>query len=173
MKSELKVLFYLKKNETKKCGLFAVMGRIAVDSTVPQFSLKIEANSKLWDTKVVRMISKSKQSLNINRESDQINHILHTHYKELKEIHHKVDVHDLKNAIQDIASSQDAILAHFRTMNETVAQRIGIDYSQAASEQYINAYKALERFFNIKLKMNDISFKALTFSFIEEYYQYL
>ncbi len=79
MKSELKVLFYLKKNETKKCGLFAMMGRIAVDSTVPQFSLKIEADSKLWDTKVVRMISKSKQSLNINRESDQINYILHTH----------------------------------------------------------------------------------------------
>ncbi|PXV68195.1 site-specific recombinase XerD [Dysgonomonas alginatilytica] len=173
MKSELKVLFYLKKNETKKSGLSAVMGRIGVDRTMAQFSLKIDADAKLWDTKAGRMTGKSKQALAINREINRVNLIIHTRYKELKEIHLTVEAKDLKNASQGIACSQATVLDHFRTMNETICQRVGIDYSRAASEQYIHAYNALESFIHKKLKLSDIPFRALTCSHIEDYYQYL
>ncbi|PXV57141.1 phage integrase family protein [Dysgonomonas alginatilytica] len=173
MKSKLKVLFYLKKNETKKSGLSAVMERIQVDRTMSQFSLKIKADAKIWDTKAGRMIGKTKLAQDINREINRINLIIHSRYKELKEIHLTVEAKHLKNVTQGIACSQATVLAHFRTMNETIALRVGIDYSQAASEQYINAYNALERLIHKKLNLSDIPFRALTCSHIEDYYQYL
>ncbi len=83
MQSELKVLFYLKRNQKRKDGLSPVMGRIRIGKSMSQFSLKLEANDKYWDTKAGRMIGKSKQALEVNREINRINLLLFTRYKEL------------------------------------------------------------------------------------------
>lgn len=173
MKSELKVLFYLKKNQQKKDGFCPVMGRIRIGKSMSQFSLKVDAVADLWDAKSGRMTGKSKQALEINQIINRSNLIIHTRYKELSEISSEIDANDLKNASQGIASTQPTILDSFRTMNDNVSERIGKDYSKAAFEQYVNAYNALEGFISKKLKMKDIPFKALNYSHIEDYYQYL
>ena len=59
MTNELKVLFYLKKNQIKKNGLCPVMGRINAGKTMAQFSLKIDTNAELWDVKAGRLRGKS------------------------------------------------------------------------------------------------------------------
>ena len=173
MKNELKILFYLKKNQGKKNGLCPVMGRIQVGKSMSQFSLKVDADARMWDTKAGRMTGKSKLSQEVNRAINRINMVIHTRYKELKEIHLEVYAHDLKNASQGIASTRARVLDSFRTMNESICRRVGVDYSRAAYEQYVFAYNALEGFISKKLKLGDIPFKALTRSHIEDYYQYL
>lgn len=173
MKPELKVLFYLKKNQRNKGGLCPVMGRIRIGKSMSQFSLKIDADAGLWDTKAGRMKGKSLQALEINRAINRINLVIHTRYKELSEISLVVDAVDLKNASQGIASSQPTVLDSFRTMNSAVSGRVGKDYSKAGYEQYLNAYKALEGFIHQKLRLKDIPFKALTYSHIEDYHNYL
>ena len=72
MRTELKVLFYLKKNQSKNNGLAPVMGRITIGKTMSQFSLKLEADTELWDTKAGRMRGKSKLTLDTNRQIDNI-----------------------------------------------------------------------------------------------------
>ena len=173
MKSKLKVLVYLKKNQTKKDELCPVMGRIQVGKTMSQFSLKLKADAKLWDTKAGRMIGKSSLAQKTNREINRVNLIIHARYKELLAVNSTVDAHELKNATQGIASSQDTVLEYFRQMKETIAQRVGVDYSEAALGQYLWSFNALENFIQKKLKLSDIPFKSLTYSFVEEYYQYL
>lgn len=173
MKQELKVLFYLKKNHVKKNNLCPVMGRIRIGKSMSQFSLKIDADSQLWDTKAGRMIGKSKSAQENNRAINRISLIIHIRYKELCKISLVVDANDLKNAIQGIASTQETVLDSFTKMNDDIALRIGKDYSQAAYGQYLHAYKALEGFIRQKLKLYDIPFKALTYSHIEDYYNYL
>lgn len=173
MKSELKVLFYLKKNQTKKNGLCSVMGRIQVGKTMSQFSLKTDADPLVWDSKAGRMLGKTKLAQEVNRAINRINLVIHTRYKELSEIHSVVNANDLKNASQGIAVTQATVLESFRTMNENISQRVGIDYSPAAFDQYAYAYKALEQFIQKKLKLNDLPFKSLNYSHIENYYQYL
>lgn len=173
MKPELKILFYLKKNQTKKNGLCPVMGRIQIGKSMSQFSLKIDADPRLWDTKVGRMTGKSKLSLEINRSINRINLTIHTRYKELSETQSVVDANDLKNTSQGIASSQNTVLDHFQKMNEQIAERVGVDYSQAAYEQYLFSYNALKGFIQGKLNQRDLPFKSLTYSHIEDYYHYL
>lgn len=104
MKSKLKVLVYLKKNQTKKDELCPVMGRIQVGKTMSQFSLKLKADAKLWDTKAGRMIGKSSLAQKTNREINRVNLIIHARYKELLAVNSTVDAHELKNATQGIAS---------------------------------------------------------------------
>lgn len=173
MKEDLKVLFYLKRNQSKKSGLCPIMGRIHVGKSMSQFSLKVDANPKLWDTKAGRMLGKSKLSLEVNRAINRINLLIHTRYNELKESNTVVDANDLKNASQGIASTQASVLDSFRTLNESISQRVGVDYSSAALGQYIQSYKSLEAYIQKKLNLSDLSFKSLTYFHIEDYYQYL
>jgi integrase len=173
MKTDLKILFYLKKNQTKKNGLCPVMGRIQTGKSMAQFSLKVDADARLWDTKAGRMTGKSRQALEINRAINRVNLIIHTRYKELCGVYSDVNATDLKNASQGIASTQPTVLDAFRKLNETMAARVGIDYSWAAYEQYLFSYNALAGFIREKLKLSDLPFKSLTCSHIEDYYHYL
>lgn len=173
MKLELKVLFYLKKSQSKKNGLSPVMGRITVGKTMSQFSLKLEADASLWDTKAGRMSGKSKQALEVNRQINRINLLIHSRYKEIKEYRGTVTALLVKNAIQGIATTQDTVLDHFSKMNETVSLRVGIDRAVSSYEHYVKAYNALRYFLRKKYNLMDIPFKALTYSFIEEYHYHL
>ncbi len=49
--SELKVTFYLKKNEEKTDGTMLILGRIRIGKSMVQFSTKVYAILSLWDVK--------------------------------------------------------------------------------------------------------------------------
>ena len=173
MKSELKVLFYLKKNQARKSGLSPIMGRIRIGKTLSQFSLKIEADANLWDIKAGRMIGKTNTALEVNREINRINLLIHARYQELKEVQLEVSAQDVKNSMQGIASTQDTILVHFQKMNDDASLRLGIDLKESSLAEYEYSYRWLKTFLRKKHNLSDIPFKALTYSFIEEYYRYL
>lgn len=169
MKEELKVMFYLKKNQAKKSGFSPVMGRITIGKTMAQFSLKLEADADIWDIKAGRMTGKSKIALDINRQIEKTNLLIHARYKEIKENQYSVTALQVKNAVQGIAATQASVLDHFREMNETFRLRIGIDRSESSYMHYQKSYEALQYFLRHKYNLTDIPFKALTYSFIEEY----
>ena len=57
-RSTFKVLFYLKR-QAEQNGKSPVMGRIAVNGTISQFSCKMFVQLKLWDTKANKASGKS------------------------------------------------------------------------------------------------------------------
>ena len=59
MATDFKLLFYIKKTETKADGTCPIMGRISIGKTMAQFSTKQTANVSLWDTRANRMSGKS------------------------------------------------------------------------------------------------------------------
>lgn len=82
MKEELRVLFYLKKNQVNVSGQCSVMGRITIGRSMAQFSAKIEAEPSKWDAKAGRMTGKSNHALQVNRQIDKINLSINVRYKE-------------------------------------------------------------------------------------------
>lgn len=77
MTNELKVLFYLKKSK-KKNDLCPIMGRIHVGKTMAQFSLKIDADEKLWDAKAGRLKGKSAVANEMNKQIEKINLLVYS-----------------------------------------------------------------------------------------------
>ena len=68
IEENLKVSFYFKKNVSRN-GLCPVMGRITIGKDMVQFSCKLEADPKLWDTRAGRMNGKSAHAYSVNREN--------------------------------------------------------------------------------------------------------
>ncbi|MEE0622803.1 MAG: Arm DNA-binding domain-containing protein, partial [Alistipes onderdonkii] len=69
---ELKVTFYLKKNEERADGTMPILGRIRIGKSMVQFSTKVYAIPELWDVKSGRAVGKSKPATAVNRELDRI-----------------------------------------------------------------------------------------------------
>lgn len=69
---ELKVTFYLKKNEERADRTMPILGRIRIGKSMVQFSTKVYAIPELWNVKSGRAVGKSKPATAVNRELDRI-----------------------------------------------------------------------------------------------------
>ena len=167
MKEELKVLFYLKKNQSKTNGLCPIMGRISIGRTMAQFSAKLEADASKWNAKAGRMDGKSHHALDVNRKIDKINLSINKHYKELIQNKGRVTAEEVKNAFQGIASVQETLMKMFAEHNEVYSKRVGIDRKKSSYRKYRDAYRHLSEFLLKKYHINDMSFRQLNFAFIE------
>lgn len=173
MKEELKVLFYLKKNQSKTNGLCPVMGRISIGRTMAQFSAKLEADASKWNAKAGRMDGKSHHALDVNRKIDFINLSINRYYRELVQNKGRVTAEEVKNAFQGIASVQETLLKMFAEHNEVYSKRVGIDRKKSSYRKYRDAYRHLSEFLLKKYHVQDMSFRQLNFTFIEAFDFYL
>lgn len=173
MSKELKVSFYLRKNEVKNDGSAAILGRIQLGKSMAQFSAKVNVPIKLWDTTSARALGKSKQALSINKELDKINVEVNSHYKRLAEKSDVVTATQLKDAFQGIATSQDTLVQLYHKQNELFKQKVGINRTLATYKCHVVSLNHLKRFLKKKYNVEDVPFQLLDPSFIESYDHYL
>jgi site-specific recombinase XerD len=173
MTNKLKVLFYLKKNQSKKSGLCPVMGRIQVGKTMGQFSLKIDVDAKLWDAKAGRLKGKSVVANDANRQIEKINLLIYSRYNEMVRLGREFTASDLKVIVQGMAKAQDSLCAYLEKMIERLAARVGKDRASGSLVGIKYHHSQLTDFLKTRYKLDDISFRALNHSFIEEYVHYL
>lgn len=173
MTNELKVLFYQKKNQEKKSGLSPIMGRIQVGKTMAQFSLKIDVAVELWDVKAGRLKGKSGFANEVNRQIEKVNLLIYSRYNEASRLGRDITASDLKIVVQGIAKGQESLCAYMVKMIEKLAARVGKDRAESTLTGFKYYHSLLVAFLQTKHKLDDISFKALNYSFIEDYVHYL
>lgn len=179
MNNELKVSFYkkrerrLEKSSAKENVTYPIIGKIIIGNSIAQFSSKLSIPENLWNVKSGRAIGKSRIAIELNREINKINLLIHSHYKEILHRTGKATAIEVKNAFQGIATTQKTLLVHFKDMAEEFRKRIGIDRSANTYPKYNVAYKNLKRFLKEKYHIEDIPLTQLDLPFIEAYDYYL
>lgn len=179
MTNNLKVSFYLKREGKSKNltsnpdAVYPIVGKIIIGNSIAQFGSKLSVPENLWNVKSRRAIGKSRVAIELNREINKINLLIHSHYKEILQRTGKATAFEVKNAFQGIATAQKTLLVHFKDMAEEFRQRIGIDRSANTYPKYNVAYKNLKRFLNEKYRIQDIPLNQLDLPFIEAYDFYL
>ena len=167
MKQEVKVSFYLKKNEMKDDGKCPVMARLTVGQSETTFSAKMTVPVSLWASG--RAKGKSHTATGINKQLDTYRASALSHYNELYAVRIKVTAEDVKSAMLGMAFGQETFISYFRKHNENFDKRVGVNRSPEAAHSYWYALGHLEKFLQKKYKLSDIPFKALDKSFIESF----
>lgn len=135
MTKEVKVSFYLKRNETKKDGKSPVMVRLSIGKfSETIFSAKMTVPADLWSSG--RAIGKSHTANEINRQLDEIRASALSHYRELSAVRENVTAEDVKNLLLGMASGQETLLSYFRTHNENFDKRIGVNRKKGSEKGY-------------------------------------
>lgn len=179
MTNELKVSFYLKREGKSKKSIsnpdavYPIVGKIIIGNSIAQFSSKLSVPERLWNVKSGRATSKSRVAVELNREINKINLLIHFHYKDILHRTGKVTAIQVKNAFQGIATTQTTLLVLFEEMMEEFHSRIGTDRANSTYRSYQTAYQNLQRFLKEKYHVQDIPLNQLDLPFIEAYDFYL
>lgn len=172
MTKEVKVSFYLKRNETKKDGKSPVMARLSIGKfSETIFSAKMTVPADLWASG--RATGKSHTANEINRQLDEIRASALSYYRELSTVRENVTAEDVKNLLLGMASGQETLLSYFRAHNENFDKRVGVNRKEGSAKSYWYALGHLTKFLKAKYKLSDIPFTALDRSFIDKYDLYL
>ncbi|MCD7969935.1 MAG: site-specific integrase [Alistipes sp.] len=169
--TELKVAFYLKKNEQKPDGKCPVMARLTVGNSQTTFSTKFDAPASAWASG--RVSGKSKDAAEINRQLDSLRASAVVHVRELSSVSDGVSAEQVKSLVLGMASGQQTLLAYFSRHNENFQKRIGVSRKKGSEKGYKQALRHLTNFIQSRYHLSDISFTALDRSFIDKFDLYL
>lgn len=170
---ELKVTFYLKRNEERADGTMSVLGRIRIGKSMVQFSAKVYAIPSTWDVKSGRAVGKSKASVAVNKELDRMSVDIRSAYKSLLAKKENITAEEVKNTFQGIASEQETLVTYCEKCNEDFLRKVGINRAIGTYKRYRVALKHLKNFLREKYSVRDIPFQALNPSFVSSYDLYL
>ena len=169
---DVKVSFYLKKNETKEDGRCPLMATLSIGKfSETTFSAKMNVPVSLWASG--RATGKSHEAIEINQQLDDLRASAISIYKELSAVKEKVTADEVKSLLLGMASGQETLLPYFRTHNENFDKRIGVNRKKGSEKGYWHALNHLTKFLQVKYKLSDIPFSALDRSFIDKFDLYL
>ena len=171
--NELKVTFYLKKNEERADGTVPVLGRIRIGKSMVQFSTKVYVVPNLWDVKSGRAVGKSKPATATNKELGRISLDIHSAYKDLLTKKENVSAVDVKNTFQGISSEQETLVSYYGKFNENFFKKVAINRKLETYKRYCVALNHLKDFLRIRYNVKDMPFQSLTPSFVSSYDLYL
>ena len=171
MKSTFSIIFYLKRQVVKKD---CTVPGITVDGTQAQFSCKVTANPKLWDTKGGRMTGKSMLALEVNRKLDKMRVSINKHYQEILDRDNYVTAEKVKNAFLGLEYRCQTLLKVYAQYNEDYEKlyKAGMR-SWGSLRKYRCVYRHLQEFLQSRYHVNDISLKELTPAFITDFEAFL
>lgn len=168
---DVKVAFYLKKNETNIEGRCPVMGRLTVGRSESVFSAKMLASLSLWTSG--RAKGKSAEAVEINRRLDELRASAISIYREQSAIRERVTAEEVKCLLLGMAFGQETLLGYFRSHIEYFEKRVGVNRTAKSADTYRCAYEHVERFLLKRFRLSDIPFSALDRSFIDKFDLYL
>ncbi len=168
---EVKISFYLKKNESDDAGRCPVMARLAVGRSQCVFATKFSAPSSLWTSG--RTKGKSTEANQINRRLDEMRASAIAICRELSPIRKKVTAKEVKCRLLGMASGQETLLGYFGRFIEQFEKHVGVDRSAKSANCYKSTFANLSRFLSEKFNLSDLPFAALDRSFIDKFDLYL
>ena len=168
---DVKVTFYLKKNELDNAGRCSVMGRLTIGRSESVFSAKMLAPLSLWTSG--RAKGKSAEAVEINRRLDELRASAISIYREQSAVRERVTAEEVKCLLLGMAFGQKTLLGYFRSHIEYFEKRIGVNRTAKSAHTYHCAREHVERFLSERLRLSDIPFSALDRSFIDKFDLYL
>lgn len=168
---DVKVAFYLKRNETNTEGRCPVMGRLTIGRSESVFSAKMLAPCSLWTSG--RAKGKSAEAVEINRRLDELRASAISIYREQSVVRERVTAEEVKCLLLGMAFGQETLLGYFRSFIEHFEKRVGVNRVAKSVHTYRCAYEHVERFLLKRFRLSDIPFSALDRSFIDKFDLYL
>ena len=177
MRSQYKILFYVKKSAVKNNGKSTIMGRITLNGKSVQFSTKQEVYIKAWSTQAGKVIKTTKtpkaEADLINKNLDTIRMRINGYYWELYEKGDDIDAESLRNLLLGITQMQQTLLIMFDDFNKDLKESVGITICKCTYLRYVRTRNLLAEFLKKKYNLSDISIRKVSLSFIKDFETFL
>jgi len=173
MKSTFRTLFYLRKERVNAQGLMPIMIRITINGQATQFNSKLEADPKLWDTKLGRATGRTADAMNLNRILDGIRTKIDQLYNAELDAKGYALPETIKNKLQGKDPDRKSLMEFFEMHNQQYKLRIGNRTSETTSKRYELTKNRISEFLRVKFNVSDVFVQEIDYMFLENFYAYL
>jgi len=170
---KFKVLLYLKKSNLDKSGKAPIMGRVTVNDSKAQFSLKLSCTPTLWNPRESRLDGKSHEAVETNAKIEKSLLAIHSAFDTLVERKQVFDATTVKDLFQGSMGAQVTLLKLLDRHIDELEARIGIDRAAASQSTWIYMRRYLGDFIEKKFKTKDIAFGQLSEQFIRDFQDFV
>lgn len=169
LKSNLNVLFYLKKPKGYRSGTLPIYVRIGVDGISKEISTKWNCEPQKWHTKFQKAMGSSEDVRTLNADIAKLLSKIYTAEEALRKNDAIVTADAIKQIISGKSSANHLLLGIFKKHNENMFALIGKDYAKGTFERYETSLEHTRTFIKYKYGTDDIDIKKLNFDFISGY----
>ncbi len=173
MRSTFNVLFFLKKNATKKNGTAPIVARITINGKSSQFNTKQYTTKDNWNVELNRLKGRSTKARNTNSVLDEIKSSLHNIYNELNNKEIIVTAERVKNTYLGIGLEKYFLIELFNESNNFLKRQVGITRSQSTYQKAEVCKRHLSDYLKTEYNRTDIDLREINHSFIVGFERHL
>lgn len=173
MKTNLSLLFYLKKPKNYDSGEAPIYLRVTVNNKRTEIATGRQCDPKLWNTHAGR-VSGSKESVrSLNAYLSNLQEKIFDAHSQLVRSGEQVTPESIRNKFLGPIEKPRMLVEIIKDHNKRMAALVGSEYAVGT----LNRYKVLERhtlaFLKIKFGTSDFDIKKIDFAFVTDYEFYL
>lgn len=173
MKSNYKMIFYLRKTKSNSSGRFPIFQRITIDGKRIDISTSKYVEESKWLTNSHRVKGSNEEARSINVHLDKLSLKIEEIEKKLHLNNLEFNFENFKNEFQGKSIKKRNLVPIFLDHNEKIEELVGIEYAPGTLERYETSLKHTMDFLVWKFNIADIEISNIDHAFITDYEFYL
>lgn len=172
MIQQLKITFYLYTYKANSKGQAPIYCRLSLSESKQQFSTSIYLTPAQWDKESQRVKGISDDAMLVNHKLQEIYSQLIRIEKQLYDAREEITLDTIYNRFRG-KITEHTLCKVFEERLLKMEALVGIEYTDATFKKFKEVYAHIKQFLNHHFKQQDITLKALDYSFIKGYEEYL
>ncbi len=173
MKTQIKVLFYLRKSKVNAHGLMPIYQKILINQKPFDISTGKYVLESIWSPETYRIKGNNEEARIINRHLDDLLNKVQETEKKLFLRGIDLNFENFKNEFTGKQERTRQLIPIFKEHNRKIKELVGIEYAAGTLERYETSLKHTQNFLKWKYNTSDIGIERIDYAFITEYEFYL
>lgn len=173
MRTNVNLLFYLKKPKNYKTGIMPIYLRFTVDGQRSEVATGRECDPARWN-------SKSGRSIGTKEDTRALNNYLDTLQARALEYHRLMTIHDemitaesLRNRFTGKIEKARTIVAVFEDHNQKMKSLVGQEFEKSTLQRYVTCLMHVKDFMEWQFNVSDLPITKINFAFLNDFEYYL
>jgi len=173
MRTNLSLLFYLKRRNSEETGLVPVYLRITVDNKRVELATGHKCEAEKWSNAAGKMMGTKESVREFNARLEELERKIHAIADRLERDEEFITAEGLKMIYLGKSSSHRMILEIFAEHNRKATALVGKGFAPGTIERYKTSLKHTKEFIQSQYHVDDLSVSRINHAFIAEYEFYL
>jgi integrase len=169
MKTNVSMLFYIKKQKNYTSGSAPIYLRITVNGKRSEVTTSRACHPERWNTVSGRAIGTKEDIRSLNAYLDNLQAKVYEAHRLLSEQSELITAENLKNKLLGKGERVYMLVDIFKEHNRKMKELIGKEFSQGTMQRYEISLRHTQEFLNYNYKLTDIDIRKIDHEFVSEF----
>jgi integrase len=173
MRTNMNLLFYLKKRQSYQCGPVVIYLRFTVDGHRAEVSTGKACEPLRWNAQAGRAIGTKEDIRVLNAYLDKLQAQAQAHHQLMSAGEETVTAETLKNRFIGKLEKAHTLVTVFEDHNDKMESLLGQEFEKSTLQRYKTCLMHTKAFLKLQYNISDIPISKINFAFLNDFEYYL